>query len=72
MLVFQEMAPTERLRKDKFRRLIQEPEIKIQDKQEAVPEQQPMKHPEIEVLRRHKEASSCLDRSYDKVPVECP
>ncbi len=50
--MFQEMAPTERLRKDKLRRLIQEPEIENQDEQETVPEKQPMKDPEIEVLRR--------------------
>ena len=50
--MFQEMTPTERLRKDKLRRLIQEPEIENQDEQETVPEKQPMKDPEIEVLRR--------------------
>jgi hypothetical protein len=46
------MAPMERLRKDKIRMIIQEPELEIQDEQETVPNQQPMRDPEIEALRR--------------------
>ena len=46
------MAPTERLREDKLRMIIQEPELEIQDEQETVPNQQSMRDPEIEALRR--------------------